>query len=162
MGTPKRTSFEAFSFATDFILSMALPLLAGLSTGDLLAEDRHLGLVPLFMSRGVSPYQYIFGKAAGSILGQICFTGGLLIIFLLITTLLFPAGPILEYAADYAEAFAATSPAAYCMVLLLIYVIAATAFSGIALFASVWIKNIFVVVVIPVILYFGAFYLFLI
>lgn len=79
----------------------------------------------------------------------------------MITTLLFPAGPILEYAADYAETLAATSPAAYCMVLLLIYVIAATAFNGIALFTSVWIKNIFVVMIIPVILYFGSFYLLL-
>ncbi len=156
--TPQRTSFEAFSFATGYILPLALPFLAGLSTGDILAEDRHLGLVQLFMSRGVLPYQYISGKAIGSVVGQICFTGGLLITFLLTTFLLFPAGPILEYAADFAKAFAATNPMVYCLVLLLIYVCAATAFSGIALLVSVWIENIFVVVVTPTILYFAALY----
>jgi len=115
--TPQRTSFEAFSFATGYILPLALPLLAGLSSGDILAEDRHLGLVPLFMSRGVSPYQYISGKAIGGIVGQIFFTGGLLVILLLITFLLFPGGPILTYAADFAKGLAATNPVAYCMVL---------------------------------------------
>lgn len=160
MWTPQRTSFEAFSFATGIILPMALPLLVGLSTGDLLAEDRRLGLVPLFLSKGVSPYQYIFGKTMGNIIGQTCFTGGLLIIFLLISSLLFPAGPILVYSADYyAGTLAANNPVAYCLGLLLIYVCAATAFSGVALLASVWIKNILVVMSIPTIIYFGLFYL---
>lgn len=157
-GTPQRTSFEAFSFATGLILPLLLPLLAGLTTGDILAEDRQLGLQSLILSRGVSPFQYIFAKALGSIVGQICFMGGSLALFFVLIMPFFPVGPILEYTAYYGRDLAATNPGVYCLTVALIFVSAATAFSGIALLASVWVKNVFAVMVTPVVLYFAALY----
>ena len=157
-GTPQRTSFEAFSFATDLLLPLLLPLLAGLTTGDVLAEDGQLGLLPLVLSRGVSPFQYVFAKLIASVVGQVCFISGVLALFLVILMPFFPVGPILEYAAYGSRDFAASSPVAYCLAMALVYISAAVAFSGVALLVSVWVKNAFAVMVAPVILYFAALY----
>jgi len=157
--TPQRTSYEAFSFSIFTILPMALPLFAALSTGITLAEERSLGLLPLFLSRGVSPCKYILGKTIGSMMAQTCLTLGTLGAFLLATHMFFPAGPILTFGATCGQSLALENPLAHCMASILVYVLAALAFNGTALFVSVWVSNIFVVAATPTILYFAAFYI---
>lgn len=157
-GVSKRTSFDAFSFATSMMLPLLLPLLAGFFTGGAFAEDQQSGLLPLVLSRGVSPFQYVVSKAIVSAVGQGCFIGGILIVFLIVLFPFLPMGPIMEGAASYSRAFAYNQPAAYCLVIILIFAIAAVAFNGISLLLSVWIKNVFLVMVAPAILYIAALY----
>ena len=156
--TPKRTSFEVFSFATNMMLPLLLPLLAGFSTGGTLVEDRQSGLLPLVLSRGVSPFQYVTSKVIVSAVGQGCFISGILALFLIALLPFFPTGPILTYAARHSREFAANQPAAYCLVIALIFTIAAVAFNGIALLLSVWVKNAFVVMAAPIVFYIAALY----
>ena len=158
--TPQRTSYEAFSFSVFTILPMALPFLSALSTGITLAEERSLGLVPLFISRGVSPLQYILGKVIGSATAQICFTCITLAVFLLTTFIFFPKGPILTFGAHSEEYLAINDPFMHSLACILVYASAALAFSGIALLISVWVSNVFVVAVVPTVAYFAALYIF--
>jgi len=156
--TPQETSLEAFSFTTDQILPLLLPLLGGFATGGALAEDGATGLRPLIMSRGVSPRTYILAKALGSVVGQTGFTAGLLAATLLALMPFFPFGPILQFSARYAEDLAATNPLLYCLSVSAIYTSAAVAFSGISLLVSVWVRNGFVVMAAPLVVYIAALY----
>lgn len=131
--TPQATSLEAFTFTTNQIL-------------------------PLIMSRGVSPRTYILAKALGSVVGQTCFTAGLLAATLLALMPFFPFGPILQFSARYAEDLAASNPLLYCLSVSAIYTSAAVAFSGTSLLVSAWVRNRFVVMAAPLVVYIAALY----
>jgi hypothetical protein len=150
-GTGRRTSFEAFIFATDLILPFLLPLFGGFATGDTLAVDR-------LMSRGVSPRTYILAKALGAVVGQVCLIAGILGVALLALMPFFPVGPFSMFSGGLAPDLAAVNPLLYCFSVSLVYITAAVAFCGVSLLLSVWVKNRFVVMASPVVLYIAALY----
>ncbi len=156
--TPRRTVSEAFSFATDLIFPLLLPLLAGIATGDILAKDIQSGLLPLIFSRGVTSLQYVLAKVVTGVIGQVCFVAAVLVIFAATLTPFFPSGPILTYAVDFAQDLAINNPWAYCLAMSLIYSFAAIAFGSIALLVSVWVTNTFAVMVAPIAIYIATVY----
>jgi hypothetical protein len=158
-GTPQRTSLEAFSFSTALVLPLLLPILASLLTGDSLAEDHRMGLLPLIISRGIAARVFILCKAIASVVTQVLFFAVVLLLFLLALTSSFPEGPIFEYALALPDNLAVTNPLAYCLGLSAIYAFAAAAFAGTALLVSVWVKNSFVAVVSPTVMYVAVLYL---
>lgn len=157
-GVSRRTSYEAFVFAADLILPLLLPFLGGFATGDILVEDLAMGLQPLILSRGVSPRTYALAKALGAVVGQVCLIGGLLGAALLALMPFFPVGPISMFSAGVAPDLAAASPLLYCFSVSLVYVAAAAAFCGVSLLFSVWVRNSFIVMAAPMVLYIVALY----
>ncbi|HBK85418.1 MAG TPA: hypothetical protein DDZ53_05245 [Firmicutes bacterium] len=157
-GTSRRTSFEAFIFVTDLILPFLLPLFGGFATGDTLAVDRLIGLPALIMSRGVSPLTYILAKALGAVVGQVCLIAGILGVALLALMPFFPVGPLSMFSGGLVPDLAAVNPLLYCLSVSLVYITAAVAFCGVSLLLSIWVKNRFVVMASPVVLYIAALY----
>jgi len=158
MGTPKRTVFDAFSFSTSSIMPLLLAPIAGFFSGGALVEDSRSGLLSLIFSRGVSAFEYVTSKVITSALSQMCFIGITLIVFFVALLPFFPMGSIYIGAQRYSEAFAYNEPVTYTLFTALLFIAAAVAFNGIALLTSVWVKNTFVVMAAPTLLYMGLAY----
>jgi len=155
---PKRTILDVFSFSTSSIMSLLLAPVAGFFTGGALVADNRSGLLPLIFSRGVSAFEYVTSKVITSALGQMCFIGITLVVFFVALLPFFPMGTIYIGAQRYSEAFAYNEPVTYCLLIALLFMAAAVAFNGIALLTSVWVKNTFVVMAAPTLLYMGLTY----
>ncbi|HQD07951.1 MAG TPA: hypothetical protein PLG00_04525, partial [Coprothermobacter proteolyticus] len=155
---PKRTIFDVFSFSTSSIMSLLLAPVAGFFTGGALVADSRSGLLSLIFSRGVSAFEYVTSKVITSALGQMCFIGITLVVFFVALLPFFPMGTIYIGAQRYSEAFAYDEPVTYCFLIALLFMAAAVAFNGIALLTSVWVKNTFVVMAAPTLLYMGLTY----
>jgi len=69
---------------------LLLAPVAGFFTGGALVADNRSGLLPLIFSRGVSAFEYVTSKVITSALGQMCFIGITLVVFLLLCFLFSP------------------------------------------------------------------------
>lgn len=160
MHSPRRTACEAFSFVTTDIFPLFIPVMVGFSTGDMLVKDRRTGILKLYFARNITPLKYILSKVVAGLCSQICLMSAILLLCLALLHVILPYGPAAEYYARFSEYHAfIEQPLLYCIHLILVYILAASAFGSLAIFSSIWIKNGFIVSLVPTFFCFGTLYL---
>jgi len=151
------TTYILFFHNTFTELPLFIPIVSGVICGDSVTIDREKGFIYFILSRGVSRGKYILSKGIGMATASAICWGALLFILYLICLIAFPHTTTGIISSNLLRLrnikLFMYSPVLYVFLIIICYMLAIAAFSGISLFTSVWTKNPYVTALMPFVVF---------